>query len=277
MTKAIVLYMPVIHQGYVSLIERHQPVDVILLSAQNLKSIDQVIADQFSRDIRTIPTHEVAAYLHCKFPALNIREFEEVENLTRFNVLVMPDEDISRILAAKVSSSTSVVFDNAFLRWDWRNTNTPKEVVADYKISTSDLDKELMGIAQNEAQKSSDFWRQVGALIPLKEGFLVAYNEHLPTSMEPYETGDMRLIMKPGEKPEICGAIHAEKALFAKALRKGIALYGEDMYVTTFPCLPCAQMISRVGIKRLFFKEGYSNQNAVELLRAAKVEIIQVK
>lgn len=274
--KAIVLYMPVIHRGYISLIERHSPTHVVLIDAISCKNIDETIADQLSRDIRCIPINEVAAYLHCKFPTLSIREFEGIECLNQFGTIIMPDEDVSHALKARLPDG-NIVFDNQFLRWDWRNTNIPKEVVADYIVSTDELHKKWMRRTQLDAEKSSDFWRQVGALIPLKEGFLVAYNEHLPTPMEPYESGDMRLIMKPGEKPEICGAIHAEKAVFAKALRQGISLLGKDMYVTTFPCLPCAQMISWVGIKRLFFKEGYSNQNAVEALRAAKVEIIQVK
>ncbi len=275
--KAIVLYMPVVHQGYVALIERHQPADVILLTSENCKSIDPVIADQLSRDIRAIPAHEVAAYLHCKFPALNIRAFDKIENLERFNVLVMPDEDISQALKEKILSPIEVLFDNAFLRWDWRNTNIPKEVAADYAISYSDLDRELMMFAEIEAQKSSDWWRQVAALVPLGDQMLVAFNKHLPTQTESYVYGDMRLIMKPGEQPEICGAIHAERSIFAQAVRYGIPLEGKDIYVTTFPCLGCAQIMEEVKFRKLFFREGYSNQHAAELLKSVGTKIIQVK
>jgi dCMP deaminase len=280
MTKGIVLYMPVIHRGYISFLERNQSADIVLLTANGCKEIDAVIADQLSRDIRCISAEEVGAYLHIKFPSSSIKVIENFDQdgkfLDEFSIIVMPDEDISHALSKKLPN-THVEYDNAFLRWDWRNTIIPKEVIADYEISTKEFDRQMLLEAEKTASKSSDFWRQVGAAIQTEEGLLVAFNEHMPTSMEPYVNGDMRLIMKPGEKPEVCGAIHAEKALFAQALQKGIVLRGRDMYVTTFPCLPCAQMIAKIGIRKLFFKEGYANQNAQEDLKAASVEIVRVK
>ena len=276
MKKAIVLYMPVIHQGYLALIERHYPADIVLLTAENCKVISPIIADQLSRDIRCIPVEDVATLLHLKYPALRITLFDGIEYLQQFTKLIMPDEDISHKLIP-LFSEKNVVLDTWFLRWDWGNTNTPKEVLADHTISTDELHRRWIMFAETEAQKSSDFWRQVGALVPFDDRILVAFNEHMPSSMEPYIHGDMRLIMRPGEQPEICGALHAEKTIFAQAVRLGISLAGKDMYVTTFPCLPCAQMISRCGIKRLFFKEGYSNQDAAGVLRASGIEIIQVK
>ncbi len=274
--KAIVLYIPVIHRGYVALIERHQPADVILITWERLKPIDAVIADQLSRDIRAIPAEEVAAYLHYKFPALRIRAFERLKSLQEFKTLVMPDEDISQALKKKLPDA-EIVFDNAFLRWDWGSTMVAKEVVADCVISTDDLDRDFMKIAEIEAQKSSDFWRSVGAVVPIGDTFLAAFNKHLPTPMEIYVHGDMRLIMKPGEQPEICNAIHAERSIFAQALRHGIPLEGKSIYTTTYPCLQCAQMMAEIGFKKMFFREGYSNQNAAEVLRKAGIEIIQVK
>jgi len=275
MKKAIVLYMPVIHQGYLSLIQRHQPADVVLISAKSAKLIDAVIADQLSRDIRAIETEKVFHFLDVMLDT-KIWILKDLSFLERYDHVIMPDEDISHSLKKKLVI-VNIEFDNQFLRWDWKSTNTSKEVVSDSTVSTDELDRMFMGIAEMEAQKSSDFWRQVGAVVPLGPDFLTAFNEHLPTPMEPYVNGDMRLIMNPGEKPEICGAIHAEKALFAQALKLGISLNGKDMYVATFPCLSCAQMISRVGIKRLFFRVPYSNQNALEVLRSAGIKIIQVQ
>lgn len=278
MTKAIVLYMPVIHQGYVALIERHQPADVVLLTAEGCKIIDPVIADQLSRDMRAIPAIEVGAYLHCKFPALRIRIFDELEYLYQFDGVVMPDEDISYEIKRKLPRRTKVIIDVQFLRHNWNSTNIPKEVIPDSRISTDQLDREFMDIAKLQATQSPDFWRQVGAIVPLdNRKCLTAFNKHLPTAMEPYVNGDIRLIMEPGQDPEICGAIHAERSIFAQAVRHGIPLEGRDIYVTTFPCLQCAQMMVEVGFRKVFFMEGYSNQRAAELLRAAGIEIIQVK
>lgn len=279
MRSAIILYMPVPHLGYLNLIERNQPADVLLLSLDVIKKIDTKIGEQLSRDmqLRGISPILIKAMLNAAYGyKVEIKIVEEIEEMKSYRSIIMPDEDLSHVIKAILDPEIEVIFDNQFTRWDWRNTNIPKETIADYTVSTSDLDRELMKVAEIEAQKSSDFWRQVGALVPLDDRILVSFNEHMPTQLEPYINGCMRLIMQPGEKVEICGAIHAEKAIFAQAAREGIPLYGRDMYVTTFPCLSCAQMIAKVGIKRLFFRQGYSNQNALEDLRAGGVEIIQV-
>lgn len=274
MTKVIFLYMPVIHQGYISFLERHYPADIVLLTAHGCKKLNEKIADRLSRDIRCIPAEEVATFLHEKYPALRIQIFDNLDYFMQFKTLIMLDEDVSYALKDKLPEM-EVVFDNQFLRWDWRNTNIPKEVIADYEISTDEFDRHMMSRAENEAIKSSDFWRQVGAVVPFKDETLIVCNKHMPTNMEPYINGDMRLNMNPGENPEICNALHAERGIIAEVAKP--FMRGKDMYVTTFPCLGCAQMLAAVEIKRLFFKEGYSNQNAVEVLRAAKIEIIQVK
>ena len=278
MKNVILAYIPVPHLGYLELIKRHQPADVALLPLEVMQHINPVIADQLGRDmlLRGIPPMLVQKTLHGEFGDAKVFILDTLESLKAYDTIIMPEEDISLCIKENVTWA-EVIFDSWFQRWDWRNTNTSKEVIADYAISEAELDTYFMAIAKNEAVRSSDFWRQVGALVSIESGVLVAHNEHMPTSMEPYINGDMRIIMMPGEKPEICGAIHAEKALFAQALRMGLVLQGKDMYVTTFPCLPCAQMIARVGIKKLFFKEGYSNQNALEDLRSKGVEIIRVQ
>ncbi|HWC57422.1 MAG TPA: deaminase [Candidatus Paceibacterota bacterium] len=280
MTKAIVLYMPVIHRGYTDFLQRNQPADIVLLTANGCKGIDKAIADQLSRDIRSIPAEEVGAYLHAKFPGLRIRIIDDFEGsksfLNQFSSLVMPDEDISHSLEKLVPLAT-IEYDPAFLRWDWRNTTFPKEVLSDHPVSVNELDRHMLLEAQKIAIKSSDFWRQVGAVVQTGSGLLLAFNKHMPTEMEPYINGDMRLIMKPGESPEVCSALHAERGIITQAAKKGISLEGKNMYVTTFPCLGCAQMIAATGVKKLFFKEGYSNQNATEVLKAAEVEIIRVQ
>lgn len=279
MTKVILAYIPVPHLGYLKLIERHQPADVVLLPLELIKQIDSEIGGQLDRDmkLRGLSLYLIRALLKEAYGSyrFEISFLESIEQLKRYEIVIMPDEDISHSIE-KLIPWTTVEYDTWFQRWDWRNTNIPKEVVSDYEISFDQLDRCMLSQAENVATKSSDFWRSVGAAVQTGKELLLAFNEHLPTAWEPYINGCMRIIMKPGEKPEICGAIHAEKALFAEALQKGIVLKGRDIYVTTFPCLPCAQMIAKIGMRKLFFRVGYSNQNAQEVLKAAGVEIIRV-
>src|ERR1700744_4201809 len=111
MKKAIILYMPVIHQGYLAFLERHFPADVFLLSAESVAEIDPVISGQLSRDIRAVPRKtikELLCYLYeaKKDPGLShIRIFKSIDDLKEYGYsdVVMPDEDISRAIAQKVT------------------------------------------------------------------------------------------------------------------------------------------------------------------------------
>jgi dCMP deaminase len=49
------------------------------------------------------------------------------------------------------------------------------------------------------------------------------------------------------------------------------------MYVTDFPCPPCAKLIAAAGVKRLYFREGYAVLDGESVLEAAGVEVRQVR
>jgi dCMP deaminase len=126
-----------------------------------------------------------------------------------------------------------------------------------------------------EAAKSSDMWRQVGAaILKRKKTVLIAHNHHLPSEQSHYVHGDPRNNFHKGEHIEISTAFHAEASLIAEAAKRGIQLEGLDMYVTTFPCPPCAKLIAHSGIKHLYFAEGYSVLDGEAILKGAGVELI---
>ena len=56
--------------------------------------------------------------------------------------------------------------------------------------------------------------------------------------------------------------IHAEMSAISDAARKGIAIRGATLYVTTFPCHLCAKHIIASGIKRLVYLEPYPKSYA---------------
>jgi dCMP deaminase len=277
MKKAIIVYVPVPHLGYLSLFKRHQPADILLLTTEVISLLDVDVGARLGRDfqLRAIPYEMIKKTLDGEFEGA-VHVVRDLAMLSLYEQVVLPDEKVSDLLLPWINGK-HVITDNWFVRWDWNNTTIPKEVASDYMVSGDEFHKEIMQYATSISKKSSDFWRQVGA-VALLDKPLVAFNEHLPTNMEPYINGDMRIIMKPGESPEICGALHAEKAIIAYAASEsGISLRGVDLYVTTFPCLPCAQQIAFSGIKRIFFREGYSNQNAQEVLRSKDITIIRVQ
>ncbi len=279
MKKAIVLYMPVIHQGYLSFLDRHVPADIFLLSPKSLIESSPIMADQLTRDIRAVPILTIKKFLeHLYQEKSRVYLFEGVENLKAYSEISMPDDDISHDLAKHLPWA-NIHLDTVFLRWDWSKSTVPTKVGGIFPISIDENDHLIMAMAEAYAGKSSDVWRHVGAAImfPGSEIVLGGFNEHLPNAQAPYVNGDPRLHMKPGERPDICTAIHAEQQLIAQAAKEGKALNGLSIYVTTFPCATCARSIRAAGFKKVFYQEGYSNLDAAEVLTTAGIEIFQVK
>ena len=68
-----------------------------------------------------------------------------------------------------------------------------RPVSFDGEIAAAELPRELLGRAQALAGRSSDWWRQVGA-VAAREGELLgcAWNQHRPTEYAPYLDGDPR-------------------------------------------------------------------------------------
>lgn len=276
--KVLLIYIPVFHQGYVELIKRQQPEAISLLSAKNIESFDSTIAGRFLRDMRARPVQKISMEIHNEFPHCLVQEFAGLEYIKSFSSVVMPNEDISYVLAKQLPEM-NIVFDDAFLRWDWGQTTTPKSFAeGQFPLTTDEKDRFFIAQAMFQSGGSSDVWRQVGALIPYDDNkCLTGFNMHMPTNDTHYIFGDPRLNMKPGESPEICSAIHAEALVISTAARQGIALEGKSIYATTFPCPVCARLIVQSGIKKVFFKEGYSVLDAADILLYADVEIFQVK
>jgi dCMP deaminase len=279
MKKVIVFYMPVIHQGYLSLIERHYPADIKLISSESCKILDLKITDRLSRDIRCIQTEEVVQFLRSRMPGIKVSIFDTIEDLVSFGTVVLLKEDISEAIQKALPQDINIVFDDAFMRWDWSQTITPKSVTdSQFPVTSDEKDRFFMSQAVLQAGGSSDVWRHVGAVIPYGENkALTGFNMHMPTNDTHYIVGDPRLNMKPGESPDICSAIHAEALVISNAAKQGIALEGKSIYATTFPCPVCARLIVQSGIKKVFFKEGYSTLDAADILVYSGVEIFQVK
>ena len=191
--------------------------------------------------------------------------------------VTMPDEDVCHELAQRYLGGCDVRFDRTFLRWDRVNTLIKRIPAGDRAIVAGTMDRELMGSAFAEAQKSSDWWRQVGAVL-VRDGqvILAAHNRHLPTDYTPYIDGDPRNAFFKGVNIELGTVLHAEKALICEAARRGIATDGSRLYVTTYPCPPCAKAIAVCGIRRCYYSDGYAMLDGEQVLHDAGVETVFV-
>ena len=150
-------------------------------------------------------------------------------------------------------------------------------VIAHRQVSAAKFDHEVMALALQEAEKSSDWGRRVGAALVLENKVrLIAYNRHLPNEYAPYYQGDPRANFSRGVQVELGTVIHAEAGIIATAARLGLSLTAAWLYVTTFPCPSCAKLAAFSGITKCFYSSGYSLLDGEEILRERGVEIIQV-
>lgn len=275
--KQVLLYLPVIHSGYEAFLKRHADAGEILVLGEGFTQAYPSLA----KDIRALAPQRAADYLRLGPVQAQVRVVEpaDLAGAVTGDVLVLPDEAIMRDLAARyhLDDGRTVLFDRTFLRWDrdWATAQTP--VSFDGEITADELPRELLGRAQDIAERSSDWWRQVGA-VAARDGQVLgcAWNRHHPTEYAPYVSGDPRDAFERGVRADLSTAIHAEAALIAEAARDGVALAGADLYTTTFPCPACARLIAEAGIRRCFFAGQYSVLDGEQTLRASGVRLIWV-
>ena len=271
---AVVAYVASPHAGYLRFFRKYAGSTLYILGPEFLKEHEQVT--------RHLPGN--APEDSCRmveslgiFAKVSVLAPENLAELGSFQGIIMPDEDVSHAFAERHLPNADIAFDGEWrLRWDWCAVHanlTPPGV----PISLDVLDRELMGKAAEAAERSPDWWRQVGALLA-RDGtpVLVAFNAHMPAEQSAYLMGDPRSNFGPGERIEVSGALHAEVGLIAEAAKRGISMEGCDLYVTTFPCPPCAYACAKTGIRRLLYAGGYSLLAGAEALESRGVEIVHV-
>lgn len=69
--------------------------------------------------------------------------------------------------------------------------------------------------------------------------------------------------------------IHAETNAILRAAKLGIAIQGKTMYMTTSPCVTCANNIVQAGITRIVYAEEHDDLRGLDILKQAGVEIIK--
>lgn len=275
--KQVVLYLPVIHSGYDAFLRRHADAEEVLVLGRGFQKLFPALA----KDIRALPPALAVehARLIARRPHVRMIEPPDISSAIFADLIVMPDEEIMHSLAAvpDFPARSRLEFDHTFLRWDRQWSRAERPAHFDGYVSTSELDQEMMRAAQDQADHSSDWWRQVGA-VASRRGKLIqmAYNHHLPSEYSPYIDGDPRNEFHRGVRADLSTAIHAEASLVAKCAREGVRLLGADLYVSTFPCPSCARLIAETGFSRCFFAGQYSVLDGEEVLRASGIELIWV-
>jgi dCMP deaminase len=271
---AIIAFVPAIHSGYLNFFRKY-PGSLYILGKDFIVDFPHI-----ERDIRTPDIEDLKKII------LALGIFDDVVELTRESIqqlpsdlnIIMPEDSVTRGVAEKYLKNREVKFDTVFLRWNRQISTIEHQILPDRIISEDDRDKLFIKMAEGEAKKSSDWWRQIGS-VAVKEGepFLFSYNENLTSSFTLDSQGDPRSDFDAGIRIDLVTTIHSEANLIATAAKQGVSLDGTSIYVTTFPCPGCARLIVKAGIKKVYYAQGYSLLDAEQILKAFDVKIVLVK
>lgn len=139
----------------------------------------------------------------------------------------------------------------------------------------SRIEKLYMDIASRVSQMSYGRRAKVGAVI-VKDNNAVSFGYNgtpsgFDNNMEDEIIDEVTGLKKLVTKPEV---IHSEMNAICKAARQGISIDGASLYVTLSPCYDCAKAIIQSGIKKIYYKEIYRNDEPIKLLEKAGIECI---
>lgn len=276
MTGTVVAYVPVLHEGYRRFLAAHATGGRCFVPDRALYADYRPLA----KDVRALDPELVVAAIAswgiCDTVALLDRDGAETL-AQEGGEIVLPDEDVSYRLVDEFFLRSPIRYDTAFLRWDRRRTVQLLRPRESRTVAVAGLDREMFLAAEQAAGASHDWWRQVGAALRFADGeILAAGNAHAPAPDSPYAVGDPRSNFFRGVHLELTTAEHAEAHVIAEAARRGKATSGASIYVTDFPCPPCARLIARSGIERVYYEAGYAVLDGEDVLRAAGVEVVQV-
>jgi dCMP deaminase len=275
MKRALVLYVPVLHAGYLQLFEKYRG------TAEILYILGEDIVAEFSpfhKEIRSLKPDYAKTLIEALaiFPIVKILNKSSMNDLQGAEIVTITDETCRKALESYLPEN-KIAYESVFLRWDEKNVKSATDVKYD-RASSVPFDQAMCAEAANEAEKSSDWWRHVGAVI-VKDNKIIAsgHNHHIPSDHTPYMNGDPRDVITSGTLNLVYTSLHAEQSIIAESARNGVSLEGTDMYLNVFPCPLCAKLMVTAGIKKCFFKTGSAWLDAESVLRAGGVEIVWVK
>jgi dCMP deaminase len=131
-----------------------------------------------------------------------------------------------------------------------------------------------MEMAELVSTRSTCTRRKIGSIIVKdKQVLSTGYNgapRGLPHCLD---IGCLRdeLNIASGTRHEICRAVHAEQNAIVQCGAK--LAKGSTIYVNVKPCKICAKLIINAGISRVVYQGDYPDDEGLELLREAGVQV----
>lgn len=120
---------------------------------------------------------------------------------------------------------------------------------------------------------------KTGCVAVVGDRVIEGWNETLPGEVycQNGECTRKKLGLRGGQDIHKVCSIHAEASVVAQAARDGISLKGADIYVTTFPCIICARLLTKTEVARVFYMSDYAGTNeGLGLLIGAGITVLQI-
>jgi dCMP deaminase len=136
----------------------------------------------------------------------------------------------------------------------------------------------FMTIAEMVAKRSTCLRRHVGAILVKDKRILATGYNGAPAGLKHCEeVGCLRqnASIPSGERHELCRGLHAEQNAIIQAAYHGISIAGSTLYCTNKPCVICSKMLINAGIEKIFYKEGYDDPLADQMITEAGIEIVR--
>jgi len=137
----------------------------------------------------------------------------------------------------------------------------------------------FMDITALVARRSTCLRRAVGAVIVKDKRILSTGYNGAPSGIRHCaEVGCLReqLKVESGMRHELCRGIHAEQNAIIQAAYHGVSVKGASLFCTNQPCSICAKMIVNAGIVAIYYRSGYADELARDMLSEAGIPMIQV-
>ncbi len=128
--------------------------------------------------------------------------------------------------------------------------------------------KMYMDIALLTAQRSYAQRLKVGCVI-VKNHSIISFGWNgMPTGYDNCceELVDGKLVTKPEVQ-------HAELNAIAKLAQNGYSSNGASIFISHSPCIHCALLIQKCGIKEVYYHELYRDDLGLQFLRRAGIKV----
>lgn len=140
-------------------------------------------------------------------------------------------------------------------------------------------DEYFLELADLVASRSTCLRRQVGAVLVRKDRIISTGYNGAPRGLgHCLDMGCLREEMQipSGHRYELCRGVHAEQNAIINAAFYGVSTQDSVIYCTNQPCLICARMIINAGIIKVVHRGNFDDQLAVQFLREAGIEFVEI-